>query len=61
MNAAKINWGLILRGVRRHDAVTESLCGGQIGRIYKRVARQAKLDPELIARIIGHSFRMRVA
>ena len=61
MSAAKINEGLILRGVNRHGAVTESLCNGQIGRIYKRVARQAKLDPELIARISGHSFRVGAA
>jgi len=56
MDAAKMNGGLILRGVGRHGAVTESLCNGQIGRIYKRVARQAKLDPELITKISGHSF-----
>jgi len=61
MDAAKINGGLILRGVGRHGVVTESLCDGQIGRIYKRVARQAKLNPELIARISGHSFRVGAA
>jgi integrase len=61
MDAAKINEGLILRGVNRHGAVTKSLCNGQIGRIYKRVARQAKLNPELIARISGHSFRVGAA
>jgi integrase len=61
MNAAKMNGGLILRGVGHHGAVTESLCVGQIGRIYKRIARQAKLDPELIARISGHSFRVGAA
>jgi len=58
MSAAKINEGLILRGVNRHGAVTESLCNKQIGCIYKRVARQAKINPELIARISGHSFRV---
>jgi integrase len=61
MDAAKMNGGLILRGVGRHGAVTVSLCDGQIGRIYKRVARQAKLDPVLIARISGHSFRVGAA
>ena len=50
-----------MRGVDRHGAVTESLCNGQIGRIHKRVARQAKLDPELITRISGHSFRVGAA
>lgn len=61
ISAAKINEGLILRGVGRHSVVAESLCNGQIGRIYKRVARLAKLDPELIARISGHSFRVGAA
>ena len=61
MDAAKINAGLVLRGVGRHGAVTESLCDRQIGRIYNRVARQAKLDPELIARISGHSLRAGIA
>lgn len=61
MSAAKIKDGLILRGVSRHGAVMESLCNGQIGRIYKRVARQAKLDPNLVARISGHSFRVGAA
>lgn len=61
MSAAKINEGLILRGVNRHGAVTKSLSNGQIGRIYKRIAKQAKLDPELITRISGHSFRVGAA
>ena len=61
MNAAKINGGLILRGVGCHGAVTELLCDRQISRIYKRVVRQAKLNPELIARIRGHSFRVGAA
>ena len=55
--ASKINERLILRGVNRHGAVTESLYNEQIGRIDKRVTRQAKLNPDFIARISGHSFR----
>jgi site-specific recombinase XerD len=61
MVGAKINTGLILRGLSPNGEVTNSLCNGQIGRIYKRVARQAKLDPELIARISRHSFRVGAA
>lgn len=61
MNVAKIKDGLILRGVNRNGAVTESLCNGQIGRIYKLLARQSKLDPGLIARISEHSFRVGAA
>jgi hypothetical protein len=38
MDAAKINWGLILRVISRHGVVMESLCDGQIDRIYKSVA-----------------------
>ena len=57
MSTAKINEGLILRDVGRHEAVTDTLCNGQIGRIDKRVTRHAKIDPELIARISKRSFR----
>jgi integrase len=58
---AKMNEGLILWGVAPHEMVTVALCNGQIGRIYKCAARQAKLDPEFIARISGHFFRVGAA
>jgi hypothetical protein len=49
---------LILSSIDCKTAATDSLCNGKIYRIYKRLARQAMLNPELIARISGHSFRV---
>lgn len=48
-------------GIGRHGAAAESLCNGQIGNIYKLIAMEVKLNPELIARIRQHSFRTGVA
>ncbi len=57
-NAAKLSEGPILRSIDRGENIGCTLGSGQINRIYKRIARQAKLDPELITRISGHSFRV---
>jgi integrase len=34
------------------------LCSGQINRIYKRLAKRAGLDEDLIEQISGHSLRV---
>ena len=60
-HAAKLSEGPILRSINRGENIGSTLGSGQINRIYKRIARQAKLDPELIARISGHSFRVGAA
>ena len=60
-NAAKLSEGPILQSIDRGKNIGSTLGSGQINRIYKRIARQAKLDPELIARISGHSFRVGAA
>jgi site-specific recombinase XerD len=60
-HAAKLSEGPILRSIDRGENIGSTLGSGQINRIYKRIARQAKLDPELIARISGHSFRVGAA
>lgn len=60
-NAAKLSEGPILRSIDRGENIGSTLGSGQINRIYKRIASQAKLDSELIARISGHSFRVGAA
>ena len=57
-NAAKLSEGPILRSIDRGENIGSTLDSGQINRIYKRISRQAKLDPDLNARISGHSFRV---
>jgi site-specific recombinase XerD len=57
-NAAKLSEEPILRTIDRGENIGSTLGSGQINRIYKRIARQAKLDSELIPRISGHSFRV---
>ena len=61
IKAAKLSEGAIFWGIDRSENIGNTLGSGQINRIYKRIARQAKLDPELIARISGHSFRVGAA
>jgi site-specific recombinase XerD len=58
---AKINDGLLLRGINRSDTVLPALGAGQINRIYKRLAQMANLDPQIIKRISGHSMRVGAA
>lgn len=47
-----------LRGINNRNEISEHLGSGQIGRIYKRLARQAGLASEIIQRISGHSLRV---
>jgi site-specific recombinase XerD len=61
IKAAKLSEGPILRGIDRSENISDTLGSGQINRIYKRLARQAGLDSDLIARISGHSFRVGAA
>lgn len=61
IKAAKLSEGPILRGIDRSENIGDTLGSGQINRIYKRLARQAGLDSDLIARISGHSFRVGAA
>jgi site-specific recombinase XerD len=51
-------FGVLLRGVNRAQRIVEPLKPGQINRIYKRLARLAKLDEEMIEQISGHSLRV---
>ena len=56
--AAKINKGLIFRGVRSTGAITDSLCETRIPRIYKTLARKAGFGESVVQNISGHSMRV---
>jgi site-specific recombinase XerD len=58
LSAAKINEGLIFRGVRSSGAITDGLCESRISRIYKALARKAGLSEPLVQSISGHSMRV---
>lgn len=50
--------GQLFKGVNRAQKTTGSLCSGQINRIYKRLAKRAGLDQDMIEKISGHSLRV---
>lgn len=50
--------GQLFKGVNRAQKITGSLCSGQINRIYKRLAKRAGLDNDLIEQISEHSLRV---
>lgn len=58
LSAAKINEGLIFRGVRSSGAITNGLCESRISRIYKTLAKKAGLSETLVQSISGHSMRV---
>lgn len=55
---AKINEGLIFRGVRSSGTITNGLCESRISRIYKNLARKAGLSETIVEAISGHSTRV---
>lgn len=56
--AAKINEGLIFRGVRSSGEMTDGLCESRIPRIYKNLARKAGINESVVQSISGHSMRV---
>jgi site-specific recombinase XerD len=50
--------GILFRGVDRAQHIINPLKPGQINRIYKRLAKLAKLGQETIDQISGHSMRV---
>ena len=58
LTAAKINQGLIFRGVRLSGVITEGLCESRISRIYKTLARKAGFGESVVQNISGHSMRV---
>lgn len=55
------NHGPIFRGITVSGKISNGLSEGQINRIYKSLARAAKLDQEIIRGISGHSIRVGAA
>lgn len=55
------NEGAIFRGVTASGKITSGLSEGQINRIYKGLAKIAKIDQEIISNISGHSIRVGAA
>ena len=53
--------GPLFRGITNNHKTTGQLGAGQVNRIYKKTARNAQLDENLIERISGHSCRVGAA
>ena len=61
INQAKLIDGYLFRGINNAIDITHELKSSQINRIYKRLAKDAKLPKEIIDRISGHSMRVGAA
>jgi len=58
LNLSKIRDGFILRGISPTNEVQGELSAGQIGRVFKCLAKKAGLCSEAIEGISGHSMRV---
>jgi site-specific recombinase XerD len=58
---AKLIDGFLFRGVNNAIDITHELKSAQINRVYKRLAKDAKLHQGVIDRISGHSIRVGAA
>jgi site-specific recombinase XerD len=58
---AKLTDGYLFRGINNATEITDELNCSQINRIYKHLARNAKLSQETIDHISGHSMRVGAA
>ncbi len=61
LEAAKISEGMLFRGVRPGNHLSEKLNTGAINKIYKRLAKRAALDAQIVEQISGHSLRVGAA
>ena len=61
INQAKLDDGYLFRGINNAIDITHELKSSQINRIYKRLAKDAKLPKEIIDHISGHSMRVGAA
>jgi site-specific recombinase XerD len=61
INKAKLRDGYLFRGINNAIDVTQELKYSQINRIYKRLAKEARLPKEIINHISGHSMRVGAA
>ena len=58
INTSKINSGKLFRSIGPNEKIKEYLNSAQIGRIYKKLAANAFIDPDIIKEISGHSMRV---
>jgi len=56
-----MNEGYLFKAIYARTAITQGIRGNQLNRIFKRIAIAANLDPQIISRISGHSFRVGAA
>jgi len=61
LDQSNISEGFIFRGVNLKGKITNELGPGQVGRIYKQLARKATVDESQIKHISGHSMRVGAA
>ena len=61
LEVSKLKTGFILRGVNLKGEITSELGAGQVGRIYKLLAKKANFKENQIKRISGHSMRVGAA
>ena len=61
LEAAKISDGLLFQGIKGRCSLTGKLYSGQVGRIFKRLARSAQLPASIVAHVSGHSLRVGAA
>jgi site-specific recombinase XerD len=61
LNQAKLKDGFLFRGINNAIDITQELKSSQINRIYKRLAKDAKLPKRMIDHISGHSMRVGAA
>jgi site-specific recombinase XerD len=61
INRGKLDAGYLFRGINNAIKITHELRPNQINRIYKRLAKDAKLPKNTIDQISGHSMRVGAA
>ena len=59
IDASGIKAGFLIRRMTKHGGILpKGISGGHINRIYKSLAAKAKLDPDMVEHISGHSMRV---
>lgn len=61
VNEARLVDGFLFRGINNALDMTQELKSSQVNRIYKRLAKDAKISEEIINKISGHSLRVGAA
>jgi site-specific recombinase XerD len=61
LKATNLQSGKIFRGIRKKGELSDGLNSSHINRIFKRLAKTTRLDPNIIKQISGHSMRVGAA